>query len=73
MVSSRYSPQARQVKSPSETPKDSVWLENRRTQKWMSMTGGISIEDWERTKQKQPAKLKSRESPTQFVELHGHT
>ncbi|KAG9416610.1 Rab GTPase-activating protein 1 [Aphanomyces cochlioides] len=56
----RYSPQARQVKSPSETPKDSVWLENRRTQKWMSMTGGISIEDWERTKQKQPAKLKSR-------------
>ncbi|RHZ38924.1 hypothetical protein DYB26_013747, partial [Aphanomyces astaci] len=39
---------------------DTVWLENRRTQKWIAMTGGVDIEDWERTKQKQAAKLKSR-------------
>ncbi|ETV89122.1 hypothetical protein H257_00498 [Aphanomyces astaci] len=66
LADKRFSPRVNEaVKSRTSHPhhhpsSDTVWLENRRTQKWIAMTGGVDIEDWERTKQKQAAKLKSR-------------
>ncbi|KAF0687928.1 Aste57867_20420 [Aphanomyces stellatus] len=63
LTDKRFSPRTKVEATPhayDHKSTDAIWLENRRTQKWMAMTGGVTIEDWERTKQKQAAKLKSR-------------
>ncbi|OQR99208.1 hypothetical protein ACHHYP_07166 [Achlya hypogyna] len=47
-------------KTKKEDLHDRLWLENRRTQKWMAMTGKGSYEEWHSLQLKHASKLKSR-------------